>query len=134
MLKIGNWLIIEERDSADLRLHKTSIVSVWKHFLESRGRSFLHNEPDCPLCQDYGPPRLRYQAKVIIKGESLNWEFGEEAYQAIQEVDDLEGWVRIVVTRLGRGRRTTYQVSVAGKWRDALTPDNTGVRDRLRRE
>jgi len=108
--KTPGWLQIEERESVDMRLYKPSIVAVWKHFLESRGRSFLHSEIDCPLCPDYGPPRLRYQAKVIANGQNLNWEYGAEAYQAIQAIADQEGWIRILVTRLCKGRRTTYQV------------------------
>lgn len=110
MLKTGNFLTLQEGDSVHMSLALKSITEIVKHFIEARNRSYLCKGPDCDLCRQGLRQRYRYQAKIIIDGENLTWEFGEDIYKDIAKQPATAGFVNLKVTRLGLGTRTQYQI------------------------
>jgi hypothetical protein len=112
-LRIFNgWLLIDERDVINLLLNYNSIEEVQKHYVEKMNRSFLHYEPNCALCKQGYPIRQRFIAQVIFEANNLRWEFGSDIRRQLQDLEpfiDRSGFVRLLVSRLGKGRKTFYR-------------------------
>jgi len=106
----GNWLIVESGDTVKLLLHRPSIKPVWKHFSQTRGYSMICTGEGCSFCLHGAIKRPRYIARVILEGQNLSWEFGDEVYIDLPQPSDPSGYISIVVTRVGRGRSTAYQI------------------------
>jgi hypothetical protein len=112
-LRIFNgWLLIDDRDSINLVLNYSSIEEVQKHFVEKMNRSFLHYEPDCALCKEGYPIRQRFIAQVLFEDNNLRWEFGADVRRQLQSLEsfvDATGFIRLLVSRTGKGRNTFYR-------------------------
>ncbi len=110
MRKIGNWVVIENRDTISMTLNISTLIKKRKHFEEERYRSYLCTGPTCSYCLRHVPRRIRHQAEVIIEGEKLWWEFSEGVYKAIKQLIPIDGCLEIKVTRLGAGNDCEYKV------------------------
>ena len=119
----NGWLVLQERDIIPLSVHIPSLQQITKHFVESKGRSFLCPGDDCPFCRDGIPQRIRYQAQVILNAESLTWEFGDQVYRDLKKLPSVQGWANAVVTRVGIGRRTRYQIRAQSEAKSTDDPE-----------
>jgi len=112
MRNSGVWIILEDRDVLEISLDCANLVTVYKHWIEDKQRSFLCKGEGCSWCLQKFPARIRHQAKVIIEGESLMWEFGEEVYSALAKLRNVEGWKKFTITHLGYGRKARDIITV----------------------
>ena len=110
MINNHGWLLLEDGDVIQLSIHVPSIEEVVKHWIDNKGRSFLCTGKDCLSCKDGVAKRFRYVSSVIVKGEAMRWEFGEDLNRSICKLPQLEGFAKFVVIRQGTGRHTRYLV------------------------
>lgn len=86
-----------------MSLDYSNLLTVVKHWLEDRHRSYLCKGVNCDFCRQKITKRLRHQASVIIDGESHRWEFGDEVYTALLKLKTVEGWKKFTVIHQGYG-------------------------------
>lgn len=103
------WVKLKEGQTVNAILDFSSVQSVAKHWTGKRSELCLGE--GCPYCLARIPKRWRYQARLIIEGETFQWEFGEEAMTVLSTIPHDINWARVTITRLGEGRNTRYQIS-----------------------
>jgi len=103
------WVKLKEGQTVNATIDFSSVQSVAKHWTGKRSELCLGE--GCPYCLAGSPKRWRYQARLIVEGETFQWEFGEEAMTALSTIPHDINWARVTITRLGEGRNTRYQIS-----------------------
>ena len=101
------WLKINEGDTVTASIDFSSIRSVVKHWTGQRSELCLGE--GCPHCQTI-PKRWRYQARLVVDGDPLSWEFGEQAMIELNAIPHDNHLARITITRVGELRGTRYQI------------------------
>lgn len=102
------WLKLEQGDTINATIDLSSVESVAKHWTGRRSELCLGQ--GCAHCLAGNPKRWRYQATVIVEGETLQWEFGEESLRDLNRVPHEINWAHISITRTGEGRNTRHRV------------------------
>lgn len=102
------WLRLEQGDTINATIDLSSVESVAKHWTGRRSELCLGQ--GCAHCLAGNPRRWRYQATVIVEGETLQWEFGEESLRDLNRVPHEINWAHISITRTGEGRNTRHRV------------------------
>lgn len=120
MLQNGDWIVFESGETVRLSLHRPSIKAVFKHWIDDRGHSVICSGSNCGYCYHGVTKRARYTASVLIDGEGLLWEFGDDVFLQLPEASDDHGWINLKVTRTGKARRTKYHVR---EYNPDLPPD-----------
>ena len=103
------WVKLKEGQTVNAILDFSSVQSVAKHWTGKRSELCLGE--GCPYCLSGIPRRWRYQARLIVEGETFQWEFGEEVMTTLSTIPHDINWARVIVTRLGEGRNTKYQIA-----------------------
>ena len=103
------WVKLKEGQTVNAILDFSSVRSVVKHWTGKRSELCLGE--GCPYCLSGIPRRWRYQARLIVEGETFQWEFGEEVMTVLSTIPHDINWARVTITRLGEGRNTKYQIS-----------------------
>ena len=103
------WVKLKEGQTINAIIDFSSVQSVAKHWTGKRSELCLSK--GCPYCLSGIPRRWRYQARLIIDGETSQWEFGEEVMTHLSTIPHNINWARITITRLGEGRHSSYQIS-----------------------
>ena len=103
------WVKLKEGQTINAIIDFSSVQSVAKHWTGKRSELCLSK--GCPYCLAGIPKRWRYQARLIVEGETLQWEFGEEVMTHLSTIPHNINWARITITRLGEGRKTKYQIA-----------------------
>jgi len=109
----NGWLILEERDIVDVTFSMASITEVFKHWDDTRRRSFLCNgRDDCPYCVAGNAKRQRWRATVFLDGQSLQFEFGADIHIPLFNLPGHAGdFLNVRLSRRGIGRMAKYDVS-----------------------
>jgi len=102
------WLKIKEGETVNATIDFSSIKSVAKHWTGKRSELCLGE--GCPHCLARIPKRWRYQARLIVDGSTVNWEFGEQVMTDTNDIPHSTNWAHIAITRLGDSRSTRYQI------------------------
>ena len=103
------WVKLKEGQTVNAIIDFSSVQSVAKHWTGKRSELCLGE--GCHYCLSGIPRRWRYQARLIIAGETLFWEFGEEVMTVLSTIPHDINWARVTITRLGEGRKTKYQIA-----------------------
>jgi len=103
------WLRIQEGDTTQAIIDFSSIKTVAKHWTGQRSELCLGQ--GCPYCLAGNPKRWRYQAKLIVDNQPVDWEFGEQVMKDLSLIPHDISYARITITRLGEGRKTAYQIA-----------------------
>ena len=103
------WVKLKEGQTVNAILDFSSVQSVAKHWTGKRSELCLGE--GCPYCLSGIPRRWRYQARLIVEGETFFWEFGEEVMTVLSTIPHDINWARVTITRLGEGRKTKYQIA-----------------------
>ena len=103
------WLRIHEGETIQAIIDFSSIKTVVKHWTGQRSELCLGQ--GCPYCLAKNPKRWRYQAKLIVDGKNVDWEFGEQVMRDLSSIPHDISWARITITRLGEARGTAYQIA-----------------------
>jgi len=103
------WVKLKEGQTVNAILDFSSVQSVAKHWTGKRSELCLGE--GCPYCLSGIPRRWRYQARLIVEGETFQWEFGEEVMTVLSTIPHDINWARVTITRLGEGRKTKYQIA-----------------------
>jgi len=103
------WLRIQEGDTIQAIIDFSSIKTVAKHWTGQRSELCLGQ--GCPYCLAGNPKRWRYQAKLIVDNQPVDWEFGEQVMKDLSLIPHDISYARITITRLGEGRKTAYQIA-----------------------
>ena len=102
------WLRLAAGDTIHGALDFGSVQHVAKHWTGQRSVPCLST--GCPYCAQGSPVRWRYQAKVVVKSEVSDWEFGEEVMVQLQTITHQHHYAHVIITRFGQGRDTRYTV------------------------
>ena len=103
------WVKLKEGQTINAIIDFSSVQSVAKHWTGKRSELCLGE--GCPYCLSGIPRRWRYQARLIVAGETFQWEFGEEVMTVLSTIPHDINWARVTITRLGEGRKTKYQIA-----------------------
>lgn len=103
------WLKIKEGETISAAIDLASVKTVAKHWTGQRSELCLG--AGCPHCLASIPKRWRYQAKLIIDREPIDWEFGEQAMIELNNISHNTNLAHVSITRLGQGRDTRYRIT-----------------------
>jgi len=102
------WLKLKQGETVNAVIDFSSVKSVAKHWTGSRSELCLGE--GCPHCLAGIPKRWRYQATLIVDGQSLEWELGEQSMTDLNAIQHNTNWAHITITRLGEGRNTRHRI------------------------
>jgi hypothetical protein len=111
----NGWLVLYDGDTLPITIKIDSIQEVAKHYIEERNRSYLCYGDSCNLCHEGIIRRIRYIMQVIYRGETLKWEVSGELHRMIRRLAAEDGEAKAVVSRIGSGKATQYQVRNPGE-------------------
>ena len=103
------WLRMQEGETVSAIIDFSSIKTVPKHWTGQRSELCLGE--GCPYCLSKNPRRWRYQARLVIDSQNVDWEFGEQVMRDLGSIPHDISYARITITRLGEGRKTAYQIA-----------------------
>ena len=112
------WLRLNPGDTVHGAIDFGSVQPVAKHWTGQRSVPCLNI--GCPHCARGSPVRWRYQAKVIVKSQVCDWEFGDDVAAQIQNLTHQYHYAHVIITRFGQGRETRYTIR-----NDFTRPDHT---------
>jgi len=105
------WLTLKQGDTIHALIDPGSLQTCPKHWTGSRSEVCLG--PACPHCAAGQKPKRRYQAKLLIDREPVDWEFGDETMASLSRLLTPDTtWVPIIITRTGVGRNTRIRATL----------------------